>query len=182
MENIIEKPSEDLSIYTRPEKTWFFQRGDGMIFACNEVQANETMRNRTNWMRRDFKMLGVSDGTTYKRVKNEEKKSIVALKEELKELNINLSKYLKTLERFKFDELLDETDVKVIRANELIKELESKIEEKETILKNAAKIIEQKAFDAEFAMAKGNLEMPSDINVMTPDKKDREKILKALHK
>ena len=181
MENL-EKPTEDLSKYTKPEKTWFFKRGDGMVFACNEIQANEIMRNRTNWMRRDFKMLGTSDGTTYKRVKDEERKKIVGMKEELKELNVSLSKYLKTLERFKFDELLDDTDPKVIRANELIKELENKIDERENVLKNAAKIIEQKAFDAEFEIANGKLEMPSDINVVTPESKDREKILKALNR
>jgi len=179
MENL-EKP--DLSQFIKPEKTWFFQRGDGLLFTCNEAQANEIMRNRTNWMRRDFKMLGTSDGTTYKKVKDEEKKKISGLKEDVKNLNIELSRYIKTLERFKFDELLEDTDAKVIRVNEIIKGLEDKIDEKTDIIKNFTKIIDKKAFDAEFAKAKGNLVMPGDINVMTPEGKDREKILKALQR
>ena len=178
----MEKPDVDLSKFTQPEKTWFFERGDGMLFACNESEANEIMRNRTNWMRRDFKMLGVSDGTTYKKVKTEEKAKIASVKEEVKQLNIELTKYLKTLERFKFDELLEDTDPKVMRANELIKNLETKIDEKNDYLKNAMKLIDKKAFDAEFAKAKGNIEMPNDINVMTPESKDRDKILRALNR
>ena len=178
----MEQPNEDLSKYLIPEKTWFFERGDGFRFACNESEAHEILRNRTNWMRRDFKMLGVSDGKTYKQVKKEEKEKLVALKEEVKALSVEIGRYLRTLERLKFDELLGEADEKVIKCNNIIEGLEKKLDEKNNILKDARKVIETKAFEAEFEKAKGHIEMPTNQDVITPDGKDRDKILRALNK
>jgi hypothetical protein len=57
--------------YLQPTKTWFMERGDGKIFACEEIEAWELLRNKSNWRRNDFKIIGVSDGLIYAQAVNE---------------------------------------------------------------------------------------------------------------
>lgn len=40
-----------------PQKTWFYQKPDGEIFACKEQEAT--------WSGKKFKMIGVGDGKVY---------------------------------------------------------------------------------------------------------------------
>ena len=40
-----------------PQKTWFYQKPNGEIFACQEQEAT--------WSGKKFKMIGVSDGNAY---------------------------------------------------------------------------------------------------------------------
>ena len=162
-----------------PQKTWFFERGDGKIFATGESEAHEILRNRTNWMRRDFKMIGVSDGKTYDRMIKENKVTSLAIRSDIEKLTVDLQKYLATYDRMKFDQLLPDTDEKVQKAKELIKEVEDKIALKEAEFTKLTKHSAQAAFDAELALARGHIEYPENTNIITPGKtgEDRKKIL-----
>jgi hypothetical protein len=168
---------------TKINKTWFIQRGDNPndIFACEEQEAWGLFQNRTNWMRRDFKIIGVSDGSTYVKVLNESKGEVDKAQSEVASLSRDLTRYLDTKDNLKFKELLPDTDEKMIRLNGLIKELEDKIEEQNKILNNAQKYMVDKAFKAELEIARGHIEMPSNFDVMTPNG-DRDRILRQLGK
>jgi hypothetical protein len=182
-----DKPEEvrnaDLAgVKLTPEKTWFFERGDGKIFATGEDEAHEILRNRTNWMRRDFKMLGVSDGKTYDRMIKENKLVSQSIRSEVEKLTIDLNKFLATFDRMKFDQLLSDTDDRIVKVKGLIKEIEDKIAVKEDEFTKLTKHSAQSAFDAELALARGHIEYPENKNVITPGKtgEDRKKILASM--
>jgi len=166
---------------TKINKTWFIQRGDNPndIFACEEQEAWGLFRNRTNWMRRDFKIIGVSDGTTYVKVLNESKGDVEKAQREVETLSRDLTRYLDTKDNLKFKELLPDTDEKMIRLNGLISELETKIAEQNKILNNAQKYMVDKAFKAELEIARGHIEQPTNFDIFTPNG-NRDKVLKQL--
>lgn len=166
---------------TKVGKTWFIQRGNNPedIFACDEQEAWGLFNNRTNWMRRDFKIIGVSDGTTYVRTIKKANAEINQLQQEVAVLSRDLTRYLDTRDTLKFKELLPETDEKMVRVSGLIKELEDKLAEKNKILNNAQKYVVDRAFKAELEVARGKIEHPSNFDVFTPNG-NRDKILKQL--
>lgn len=166
---------------TKITKTWFIQRGENPndIFACDEQEAWGLFQNRTNWMRRDFKIIGVSDGSTYVRVLNESRSDVEKAQKEVETLSRDLSRYLDTKDNLKFKELLADTDEKMIRLNGLIDELQVKIDAQNKILNNAQKYMVDKAFQAELEVARGNIEQPQNFDVFTPNG-SRDKILKQL--
>lgn len=165
---------------SKPQKTWFFQRGDGKVFATGESEAWGILHDRSNWARRDFTMLGMSDGHTYFKIIKEAKKEAQALIEEKEQLSINKTKYLQTEDRMRFTELLDEDDPKLIKVMTLIADVDKRIEEINDKLSDFNKATIEKAFDAELEKAKGNMARPSNADIITPNSKDREKILNNL--
>lgn len=165
---------------SQPRKTWFFERGDGFIFACDEAEAWGLLYNRNNWMRRDFKMLGMSDGTTYYDTVKNAKKEVAEMTQQRAELDSDYQKFLKTEERLRFEELREDTDEMVIRVKGKLKELSDKIQEIDLQLKNVNKMIVDKAFNAELEKARGNIISPSNHDIITPNTGDREKVLSNL--
>ena len=112
---------------TRVGKTWFIERGDGKIFACEEKEAWNILKNRSNWQRSDFKIVGVSDGKKYvEAIKNasEEKRKVDT---QIAEKSSELTRYLNTLDKFKFDQLLDDSDEKVIKVKNIIDNINREI-------------------------------------------------------
>jgi hypothetical protein len=168
---------------TKITKTWFIQRGNNPedVFACDEQEAWGLFNNRSNWMRRDFKIVGVSDGSTYVKTIKDGQQEIFSLQNEVAALSRDLTRYLETQDKLKFTDLLPETDEKVIRVKVLVKELQDKIDEKSGVLSNAQKYVVDKAFKAELEVARGHIEMPQNFDVFTPHG-DREKILRQLGK
>lgn len=165
---------------SQPRKTWFFERGDGFIFACDEQEAWGILHNRTNWMRRDFKMLGMSDGQTYYDIIRNSKKEVNELSQQRAELQSDYSRYLQTEERLRFTELKDDTDEMVIKVKALIKDLGAKIADIDSKLANINKTIVDKAFNAELEKARGNIVQPANHDIITPVGSDRDKILNNL--
>ncbi len=152
-----------------PKQTYFFKRsGDGKILAMSELDANEIVRNRNGWMRRDFEYLGTSDGKTYfdfiEKAKNKTKQK----QEELKTLNENLTRYLKTQDRLKFDELVDENDPRLTKVDTLIKDIEKKIQTLQAELNDVFGKTHQEAFQAELKKAKRDKTLPPNNNILTP--------------
>lgn len=165
---------------TKPTKTWFFERGDGFVFACEEAEAWGIMKNRGEWMRRDFKFLGMSDGTTYFEVLKNAKKEANELSARKTAIARDLSRYLDTRDDLKFKQLKDDTDEMVIKVGQKIDELQKESDIVENELKNITKNIVDRAFKAELEKARGNMTMPSNADVITPIGSQREVILRNM--
>lgn len=170
-----------MSQNARPEPTWFFERtGDGKVFACGEDEAWSLLHNRNNWMRRDFKMLGHSDGTTYFDMIKNAKGETARLQSEKAELEQNLVKYSQTEDDLRFKQLKDDDDEMVIRVVAKRKETQAKIDEINSQLKDINKTIIDRAFNAELEKARGNLVQPSNRDIITPNTSDRNRILNQI--
>lgn len=166
---------------TRVNATWFFERtGDGYIFACDELEAWNLLNNKSNWARRDFKMLGKSDGKTYVEILKSSNREKEQLMQDRIALDKDYQRYLQTEERLRFTELKDDTDEMVIKVKGLIKELGDKIQAIDSQVNDYNRITVKKAFDAELAKARGNMVAPRNFDITTPIQADREKIIANL--
>lgn len=163
---------------SKPRKTWFFERtGDNFIFACDELEAWALLNNRGKWMRNDFKMLGVSDGTTYYSIiKNSrvEMADLLAKKQQLKQSH---AKYSATEDRLRFEELKDDTDEMLQKVTTLLIDLNTQISAIDEQLSNFNKTLHDKAFKAELEKAMGNIEYPNNQDIITPVQADRTRII-----
>jgi len=181
---------------SQPKKTWFFQRGDGMVFACEEREAWDVVYNKSTWKRRDFTLLGTSDGTTYHRIVKESMSKAKALEPLIAEKKAELSKYMRAEEKLIMDEAVDmegdpsdktneENKTKVLRLRGIMDRLHGELDKLEAEHKSVASDIVKRATDAELVVAKENMakngpEWPDeDVNIITPDvsPRDRNKIL-----
>lgn len=167
---------------TKITKTWFFMRGGDPddIFACSEQEAWNQLRNRSNWQRNDIKLVGVSDGKTYANIMAQANNERALLEQKTKQIAVEITKYNKTYDKFKFEDLLEDDDPKVLKLKGILDELNTKYEQASKELNDFNSIIVKKAFDAEFAIAKGHIEMPENFDVFTPNATKRKKILENL--
>ena len=91
-----------------PKKTWFFKRlGDGQIFACELREAWQICYNRSSWRRKDFQILGTSDGTTFKRIIDESIRDAQRLQPEIDKQRATWQRYMKMEEDLIFNDLID---------------------------------------------------------------------------
>lgn len=177
---------------TQPKKTWFFQRGDGMIFACEEREAWDVCNNRSNWKRRDFTLLGTSDGTTYHRIVKESMAQAKVLEPQIAAKKEELSKYMRAEEKLIMDEAVDmegdpadevneENKKKVLRLRGIMDRLHEDLDKIEEEYRAATSAVVKRATDAELAVARENFakygpEWPDeDTNIITPDASPRER-------
>ncbi|MEK9697405.1 MAG: hypothetical protein VW270_16700 [Candidatus Poseidoniales archaeon] len=167
-----------------PKQTYFFKRsGDGKILAVSEHDANEIMRNRNTWMRRDFEYLGTSDGKTYFDFIEKAKNITKQKQKELKTLNENLTRYIKTQDRLKFDELVDENDPRLTKVETLIKKIEKKTRLLQEELNDVFRKTHEEAFQAELKKAKSDKTLPPNTNILTPTARsyeDRKRIISQM--
>jgi hypothetical protein len=173
---------EKKELDSKPEPMWFFERGDGMIFSSKEQEAWDILHNVSNWQRRDFKLIGHSDGTTYFKSIKESKNKLPKIRTEIAELEGELSQYSKTEERFKFEDLLDDKDPKMVKVKELKKGILDKLKVKNKEINGLTKNINQTAFDAELEKARGNIVMPGNKDIIVPNGQDPKKIHNELEK
>jgi hypothetical protein len=163
---------------TKPCKTWFFERtGDGFIFPCDETEAWNILNNRSTWIRKDFKMLGMSDGTLYFDIIRNAKHEKRALVEKRAELDRDYQRYSQTEERLRFTELKDDSDEMVIKVKAILSKLVGEIQEIDAKIQSFDRDLIKKAFDAELERARGNLVRPENHDIITPRVEDRQKIL-----
>lgn len=166
---------------SKPVKTWFIERtGDGFVFATDELDAWNLLTNKSNWVRHDFKIIGVSNGETYFNILRNGRNEMNQLIETKEKLSSDLLKYQQTEERLRFVELRDNTDEMVKKVTALTDDLRKQISDIDQQLANFNKILVKRAFDAELEIARGHIEFPSNHDVITPVKSDREKILANL--
>ena len=160
-----------------------------MIFACKETEAWELMRNRTNWMRADFKIIGTGDGKIYAQTIKDSRKKADVVKKEIDAMLIELKRYEDTEQKLVYEELADPEDNtpagiakmdKLRKVRKILKDYSLKMQEKEKVLHSLEKGIVQTAFDAELLEARKHIERPSNQNIITPGSsgEDRAEILR----
>jgi len=164
---------------TKVEKTWFMQRENGAIIATSENDAY-SMLHPTQFNAKHYKIVGVSDGRTYVDIIKNSAQEKIKLEEKVKTLSMNMTRYLKSLDSFKFEELLDDTSDKVIKVKGIISDLEKEIDSTNSSLANIQKSVVDRAFKAELEIAKGNIEQPRKNNVYCPGG-NKDKVLRALN-
>lgn len=164
---------------TKVGKTWFIERGDGKVFACDEEEAWNTLRNRSNWQRQDFKIVGVSDGRGYVdalQSASKEKAQVDAL---ISTKSTEMTRYLNTLDRFKFEELLEDSNEKVVKVKGIIAGLQKEIDELNQKFAKGYQSVVDKAFKDELERARGHIEYPQNQDIKTPAG-SRDTILRSM--
>lgn len=185
-----------------PKKTWFFERmGDGKTFACEEQEAWQICYNRSNWKRRDFRLIGTSDGTTFHRIVKESMNEARVLEPQIETKRSELQRYMDAEEKLLVDEAVDmegdpsdtfneQNKQKVLRLRKIIDRLHEELDVVEGRYKDVTAKVLKIATDAELEVAKKNqadriaqgtdLDWPDqNLNIQTPEAKGggRQKIL-----
>lgn len=164
---------------TKVGKTWFIERGDGKVFACDEQEAWNLVRNRSNWQRQDFKIVGVSDGQTYVKALQEATKEKENIDNLIAQKSTEMTRYLSTLDKFKFDELLEDSNEKVVKVKAIIDGIQKEIDELNTQFSKGFQDVVDKAFNAELEQARGHIEQPTNHDIFTP-RGDRDLIMRNM--
>jgi len=165
---------------TKVEKTWFLERENGETIAVCENEAYSlTHPSQINAKR--FKIIGTSSGKTYVEILKSAGIEKQELENKVRTLSSDITRYLTTLDKFKFEELLEDTDPKVIRVKEIMSKLQTEIDESNKGLANIQKLVVDKAFNAELEVARGNIEQPRNNDVICPGG-NADKVLRALNK
>lgn len=165
-----------------PQKTWFFRGADGKTFAVNEKEAFDLITNTSQWRRKDLKMVGMSDGTTYHSYVREKKASMQSKQEELQKQRDLLNKYIEGHDKLLFEEFASEDDPRVKRAKKLIAKLQKDMEPLENEIKATRASIVQEAFDAELKKAEGNMVMPQDFSMQVKAGREHQEFANSLKK
>jgi len=177
---------------SKPKKTWFFERmGDGTIIACEEREAWQIVYNRSNWKRRDFRLLGTSDGTTFHRIVKESMTEAHQLSPQIDTKKAELQKYMDREENLLLDEVVDmegdpsdaineSNKQKVLRLREIMNRLHNELDSMEARYKEVTSSVLKRASDAELEVAKKNqadrvaqgmeVDWPDqNLNIQTPE-------------
>lgn len=185
-----------------PKKTWFFKRlGDGKVIATEEREAWQICYNRSTWKRRDFQLIGTSDGTTFHRIVKQSIVDAQKLEPEIAKKKAELEKFMKREEDLILDEVVDmegdSSDVenernkqKVLRLRKIIDDTHEALDVMEDKYKSLVADVVQTATDAEMEVAIKNqaerlkqgldVDWPDqNLNIQTPEAKagGRQKIL-----
>lgn len=190
---------------TAPKKTWFFERmGDGKIFATEESEAWQICYNKSTWKRRDFRLVGTSDGTTYNRIVKESMVEAHQLAPKIEEKKKELLRYQKAEEDLIMNQAVDmegdpsdkvneENKQKVLRLRTIMDRIHGELDVMEERYKDITSAVVQRATDAEMEVAKANqakrvaesldVDWPDqNLNIITPagSSKPRSKIVGIL--
>jgi hypothetical protein len=175
-----------------PKKTWFFERGDGRLIVCEEQEAWDIVNNRSEWKRHDFKMIGVSDGTTYQRIVKESMTQATLLQPQITKAEEEIQKFRRAEDRLIVNEVVDMDDhddpaneanvQKVLRMRRIIEKLEDKLDALNEEYRSKVSDVVKRATEAELEAARGHIEWPVGANIMTPNAsaQERNKILRAM--
>jgi hypothetical protein len=170
--------------------------GDGMVFACEEKEAWDICFNKSNWKRRDFKLLGTSDGKTYAKITKESMAQARKLEPLIEKKKTELQRYMTAEEKLVVDEAVDmegdpsdaENEAnkrKVERLRGIMDRLHAELDAMEEEYRSLVSNVVKRATDAELAVAKKNFkkygpEWPDEAaNLITPEAsgRQRDKIL-----
>lgn len=191
---------------SKPKKTWFFKRlGDGYVFATEEREAWDICNNRSSWKRRDFQLIGTSDGKTFHRIISESMVRARELEPQLDQKKAELQKYQTVEENLIMNEAVDmegDTDdaeneankKKVLRLRGIMDRIHGELDVLEEEFKSVVGDVIKTATDAEMEVAIKNqkerianeeeIDWPrDDININTPDtnSKRRQKIVNLMN-
>lgn len=183
----------------KPKPTWFVERGDGMIFPCEEKEAWDIIHNHSQWKRHDFKFIGYSDGTTYARMVAASMVEAQKLEPEVARLKNEVMRYRTQEDRLMLEEVIDmEGDpsdtyneankAKILRLRSIMQRLDEQLEATEKKYRTATADAVKDATAAELKVARENWKIkrvyPSDdLNIFTPmaSPKERQKIISKMN-
>lgn len=177
---------------SKPKKTWFFKRlGDGKILATEAREAWQICYNKSTWKRRDFQLIGTSDGTTFNKIIRSSMTEAQVLEPQIEKKKAELEKFMKREEDLILDEVVDmegdpsdseneRNKQKVLRLRKIIDDLNTSLDEMEEKFKSLVADVVQRATDAEMEIAIKNqkerlaqgldVDWPdSDMNIQTPE-------------
>lgn len=149
----------------QPKKTWFFEDGNGRIIPVEEKEADSILTVRTAG-RRNYKLIGVSDGQTFVKEIQKAKLEIAEKKKLLEEHKKNLNRYIEGHDNLLFKEFAEEDDPRLVRAKKKIEEVKAIIEPLEKEFKKTTDEILKRAETAELEVARGNIEQPRSFRVI----------------
>ena len=152
---------------TKVEKTWFLERENGEVIAVGEIEAYSLLHPQQPNAKR-FKLVGTSDGKKYVEIIKTAGIEKQNIQNQIRAKSSDITRYLNTLDKFKFEELLDDTDPKVIKVREIIASLQLEIDKLNEGLANIQKLVVDKAFQAELEIARLKPEQPRRTDVFTP--------------
>lgn len=153
---------------TRAKKTWFFERmGDGKIIAAEQREAWDICYNKSNWKRRDFKLLGTSNGQTYTKIVRESMSRVQQLRPQVEAKRVELQKYMQSEENLITNEAVDmegdpadteneKNKLKVLRLRKIIDRINGELDILEDELQKHVCEVVSLAFAAELEVAKEN--------------------------
>ena len=188
-----------------PKKTWFFERmGDGMILACEHKEAWQICYNRSSWKRRDFRLLGTSDGKTFQRIVNESIAEAQRIEPQIEKKRAELQRYMQAEENLIMNEAVDmkgdpsdETNEKnkqkVLRFRKMMDDIHEDLDALEAEYQEKVSSVVKRATDEELKVARANqkrrladgleVDWPDEnSNINTPDAqgKRRQKIVSII--
>ncbi len=134
--------------------TYFFERPDGSVFACEAQEANDAQKK--------FKHIGTSDGSTYEKMMATVETKGKALHATVKALEARMERLIERLEAAEDDG--KSTTAVSKRIDEVGKEIEAAQAALDEVLGPAI----EKAFAAELKVAKKTVVPPPDMSVMYP--------------
>lgn len=146
----------------KPRKTyWFKRQSDGLIWGAHEEEASEVYysSNRNRQQKADY--LGVSDGTTYFNYIKNSKGVENDIMKKIEEKQSEVEQYLITQNKFKFEDLLDDDDPKMVKLEGILDKLNEEIQALKAERNEIRLNVVSKAQEAELAVANKN-ELPPD--------------------
>jgi FtsZ-binding cell division protein ZapB len=152
---------------TKVEKTWFLERENGEVIAVGETEAYSLLHPQQPNAKR-FRLVGTSDGKKYVEIIKTAGIEKQSIQNQVRAKSSDITRYLNTLDKFKFEELLDDTDPKVIKVREIIASLQLEIDKLNEGLANIQKLVVDKAFQAELEIARKTPEQPRKNDVFSP--------------
>lgn len=161
---------------------FFIERGDGFVFACGEREAWNTLRNQSNWQRRDFKIIGTSDGKTYREVIAKTKGEKIKIQADLAEIKTKLERYNEAEEKMLYEDLISEDDPKLQRVRTLKEQTQKEMAPIQARLKDFSTQIVSEAFAAELEVARLTPRMPRnhDVEIGSSSQGKKDEVLQAM--
>lgn len=168
MEDIQQEASKWVNKPFEAKQTWIFRRGDGETVFLEEAQAWEMLKSRGEWRRKDFELIGSSDFKHFKQMISKGAEDEQELRNKLTSLREEVRRYENTFEKFKFEDLLEDNDPKIIKVNEIINKSYKEIEAIKKQIDNHKSDLHQRALDAEIEIAKNNKVQPTNQDTYYP--------------
>lgn len=165
---------------TKVTKTWFMERENGEVIATSNEAEAFNMLHPTQPNAKHFRLVGTSNGRTYVEMLKGAGVEKVNLENQVRTKSSDITRFLNTLDKFKFEELLEDTDPKVMKVREIIAKLQEEIDKLNEGLANIQKLVVDKAFNAELEIARLTPEQPRKNNVFCPGG-DSEKVKRLLN-
>lgn len=164
------------------KQIFFFRYDDEKPFAIDkEEHAWDLYAHQSQWTRRGLKYIGQSTGAVYYGMIKKVEIECKELQIQIDKIKKDLASYDTTFQKFKFEDLMDDDDPKMIKLNSITEDLEKKFE---TAMQEYTKIkkgIVDTAIEAEIVEARKNTTPPANRDFMISKMSDKKVPLEAFN-